>query len=93
MGQVEGLYVYVLGLSRILGYRILGYRILGIVLFTTWSERFFTPFRIQSGSAKYSLRVYGTMRAPFRWGILKTAEVGVIKRFTVDGDGELDRVE
>ncbi len=40
-----------------------------------------------------SLRVYGTMRAQFRWGILKTAEVGVIKRITVDGDGELDRVE
>jgi hypothetical protein len=83
LGQVEGLYVYVLGLSRILG----------IVVFTTWSERFFTPFRIQSGSAKYSLRVYGTMRAHFRWGILKTAEVGVIKSYTVVGYGELDRAE
>jgi hypothetical protein len=39
-----------------------------------------------------SLRVYGTLRANFKWGILKTVEVGVIKSFTVDGYGELDRV-
>jgi len=32
------------------------------------------------------------MRARFRWGILKTDEVGVMKSFPVDGYGELDRV-
>jgi hypothetical protein len=32
------------------------------------------------------------MRARFRWGVLKTAEVVVMKSFPVDGYRELDRV-
>ena len=87
MGQVKELYVHVLGLSRILG---TGF----------WVSSYFRPgVRDSSLRSEFnldkrndSLCDYGTMRAHFKWGNLKTAEVGVIKSFTVVGDGELDRV-
>lgn len=87
MGQVEGLYVHVLGLSRILGtgFWVSSYLRPGVRDFSLRSE-----FNLVQRNG--SLRVYGTMRAQFRWGILKTAEVGVMKSFTVDCYGELDRV-